>query len=522
MNFLELYKDKVSGAISGLDRIRFRGTIRWLANELGISKFLGSQGILLKDFTGMAKKLTMEIRDCCDEMASKCGIETVYLRSSGVNKEQLAREIAQRCGIETGPICNFSVLETCNVPQVKGNKATRKLEIRILPSKCIHIYRYFNHADYGFGHVRLQTWAPYNIFICLNGRHWLERQLLNQGIDYVKDGNCFPWLADIQASQKLLHKQLKTKWPQLLDGLVRQMCPDLARILPLRPEYYWSAEETEWSTDIMFNSRDVLDKLYPNLIYHGMKVSDSPSVMKYMGRRNISKSGEIKGRAPQEITSDCRRFYEGTRIKHWINNNSIKMYNKSGSILRIETTINSPREFKVFRHPDDDQNRPASWQLMRKGVNDLHRRCEISQQANERYADVLVATQVNEKLKEVVAPVSNKIRKGGKNYRGLNVWQKEDCRLLEFLAKGENALNGFRNKNLRNWLYPRCKHLSPAEQKKYAGRTTRAIKLLRVHGLIKKVAKENRYILTAKGQKFAKALMVASDTAIKELTNNVA
>ena len=314
-------------------------------------------------------------------------------------------------------------------------------------------------------------------------------------------------------AQTLIDQQLKTNWPRMLNGLVQTMCPNLARILPLRPLYYWSADETEWSTDIMFKSQQELEGLYPSLIHYGMRVSDSPSVMRYLGRR------DNRGPAPEEIISDYRRRYEGVRIKHWKNHNSIKMYNKSGSILRIETTINNSRDFKVYRHPDDDRDRPASWQKMRKGVSDLYRRCEISDQCNERYGDALAAGQVEEKLKEVLSPACNKVKKKGKSYRGLNPWQEEDYQLLTFLAKGEHAISGFRNKDLRRWLYPESERLAKNEQKKYSGRMTRRIKLLRMHGLVKKVAKENRYTLTSKGQKFAQALITASDTGIKELTN---
>ena len=152
-------------------------------------------------------------------------------------------------------------------------------------------------------------------------------------------------------------------------------------------------------------------------------------------------------------------------------------------------------------------------------VHDLHRRCEISDKCNERYGDALAAVQVEEKLKEVAFAACNKVKKKGKRYRGLNPWQEEDYKLLTFLAKGEHAIVGFRNKDLRSWLYPESKRPTKDEQKRYSGRTTRRIKLLRVHGLIKKVAKENRYILTAKGQKFAGALMSASAVDIKGLTN---
>jgi len=519
MKLMELYQDKIIGAISGLDRIRFRGTLRWLATQSGLRTFMSHTHILLKDFSGWVNGLTGLIRDSGEKRARELGIEVRYLTSAGVDKEKLAREIARAKGIKEGSICMFSVVEPCMAPMVKGDKATKKLDVVMAHRKCVWLYHYFDDPALGFGHVRLQSWVPFNVFICLNGRHWLERQLQKQGIGYIKDGNCFPWIEDVEAAQHLLNDQLKSHWRKMLNGLALGSCPALAEVLrPLKPEYYWSADETEWATDIMFKSPLLLDSIYPSLLHHAMCVSDSPSVMRYFGRGHISVSGRIKGRAPREVMTDCRRFYEGIRVKHWLNRNSIKLYNKSGSILRIETTINHARDFKVFRHPEDNRNRPASWQKMRKGVSDLHRRCELSDQCNERYAEALASAQVEEKLKEVVGPACNRIRKNGTSYRGLNPWQKQDYQLLSFLAKGENALSGFRNKDLRRWLYPQSEDADKQQHRKYAGRTTRRIKLLRVHGLVRKVAKENRYRLTAKGQKFACALMSASAVDIKGLT----
>jgi hypothetical protein len=79
-------------------------------------------------------------------------------------------------------------------------------------------------------------------------------------------------------------------------------------------------------------------------------------------------------------------------------------------------------------------------------------------------------------------------------------------------------LNGFRNKDLRRWLHPQSDEADPQTRRREAGRTTRCIKLLRAHGLVRKVAKENRYTLTAQGQKFASALLSASAVDIKGLT----
>jgi len=513
MKLMGLYQDKIMGAIKGLDRIRFRGTLRLLANQRGLSRFMSHTHILLKDFSDWVSGLTAHIRQSCESRADEAGIEKRYLMRSSIDKEKLARQIAADKGITKGSICMLSVVEPCTAPMVKGNKASKMLELVMAPRKCIFVYHYFDDPVFGFGHVRIQSWVPFNVFICLNGRHWLERQLQSNGIGYIKDGNCFPWIEDIEAVQRLLDKQLRTDWTKMLNRLMLDSCPALPQVLvPLRPDYYWSADETEWATDIMFKSTEALDSLYPSLLHHAMRISDSPSVMRYLGRRNLG------GVSPDEVMSDYRRRYEGIRVKHCVNRNSVKMYNKSGSILRVETTINNTRDFKVYRHPDDDTNRPASWQKMRKGVSDLHRRCQVSDACNERYADALASAQVEEKLEELVSPACNRIKKDGKTYRGLNPWQEQDYKLLTFLSRGENAIGGFRNKDLRKWLYPESDKFEKEEQKKYSGRTTRHIKLLRVHGLIKKIAKENRYMLTAKGQKFACALMTASVVDIKGLT----
>ena len=175
MKLMELYQDKIVGAIKGLDRIRFRGTLRWLATSRGLGTFMNRTGILLKEFSGWVDGLTARIRDSAEQRAKDLGIEVRYLTRSGVDKESLAREIGQARGITQGSICLLSVVEPCTAPMVKGNKATRKLEVVMAPRKCVWLYHYFDDPVLGFGHVRLQSWVPFNVFLCLNGRHWLER-----------------------------------------------------------------------------------------------------------------------------------------------------------------------------------------------------------------------------------------------------------------------------------------------------------------------------------------------------------
>jgi hypothetical protein len=382
----------------------------------------------------------------------------------------------------------------------------------MLPRKCVHIYHYWDHPVLGFGHTRLQTWLPLSVTVCINGRHWLERQLQAESIPYHKDGNCFPHIADTGRARELLDEQLRADYPALLDGLLRTACPTAGELFEPQPlQYYWSADETEWATDILFRCQEDLDRIYHSLLRHGLVAADSPAVMRFFGKK-------LGGRAPKEILSDHRRRYEGVRLKHWVNRNSVKAYNKAGTILRLETTINNTRDFKVFRHPDDDDRRPASWQKMRKGVSDLHRRAQVSQACNERYADHLAATEVSETHRQVAGDICKRVKKKGRRHRALNPWNEEDYRTLQFLAKGEHNINGFRNRDLRAWLYPSASaSRDKAEQRRASGRVTRRLQLLRAHGLIKKAPRTTRYVPTGKGRQVTTAILAASDADSKQL-----
>src|SRR4030067_3479596 len=125
--FIGLYRDRVMGSISGLDRIRFRGTLRWLASDRGLRTFMNHAGILLKDFSGWVEGLTAQVRESCESRAKDLGIEVRYLTSRGVDKEELARPLAADKRITEGSICLLSVVEPCIAPMVKGNKASKKL-----------------------------------------------------------------------------------------------------------------------------------------------------------------------------------------------------------------------------------------------------------------------------------------------------------------------------------------------------------------------------------------------------------
>jgi hypothetical protein len=514
--FMERHGGQVKGVMSGWDRIALRGTIRWLSSVRGLGSYLACNDILLKDFAHWASSLTARVRKGCCAVAASLGIRTMYLRSGSVDKEALARRIAQEKKIETGPICLLSVVEPCWSPTVVGNRETRKLEIAVRQRKCVWLYLYWNDPQLGFGHVRLQSWLPFTIKGNINGRHWLERGLIDAGVKTIKSDNCFRWVADCARAQALLDAQLRTDWPRLLNGLVDRyfgVMRDLFGETPLH--YYWSADETEWATDILFRNTAELDRLFPMLARYGLLVSDSASVMRYLGR--IGSGAALPPRVSGDVRGDRRRRHEGVCAKHRVGRNSVKMYNKAGNVLRIETTINAPRDFRVFRQANDDPQRKGSWLPMRKGLADLERRARISQQSNERYLAALATCQTDATLFETVKDVCRRTRRKGRSVRALNPYGAHDLHLLRFLAQGQWSANGFRNRDLANWIDPRCADLAPDDRRRLSSRVTRLLGILRAHGLIRKVSKTHRYVRTPKGDQVATLVLSASTLQGKQL-----
>ena len=77
------------------------------------------------------------------------------------------------------------------------------------------------------------------------------------------------------------------------------------------------------------------------------------------------------------MVSDVKQRPEGLRIKHRVNGNSVKMYDKQGSVLRVETTINDARDLKCYRAAEGNPNGPRTYRKLRKGVADMTRRAEL-------------------------------------------------------------------------------------------------------------------------------------------------
>jgi len=214
-----------------------------------------------------------------------------------------------------------------------------------------------------------------------------------------------------------------------------------------------------------------------------------------------------------EVKSSLKHRPEGIRLRHSVNGNSVKLYNKEGSVLRVETTIVKPGDFKVYRPDAEGQ---LKWQRLRLGVADLWRRGQVSQAANSRYLKALASVTGSTPLYQEAQTVCCPVFVAGKRYRALNPWSPQDGALLEAINRGEFTLNGLRNRDLRDLLYPGSASIE--QRRRQSAALTRKLALLRAHGLIRKVCGAYRYILTLNGHRIVTALLAARRADIDQLT----
>ena len=482
--------------------------------------YLSVQHILLKDFGTLVEATSRRVKQATEALASKAGRPLIYVGSSAQSKEEMARRIAQRDGIDQGLIGVLSCVEPCRSYALRGNAQTKHLELHLEWRKCLHFYFYFEHPKFGFMHLRLQSWFPFQVDVCLNGRHWLARQLDQVGVAYRKRENCLVWVEDMTKAQGLLDQQVQLDWARELEQLLKQCHPTASRITrPLDLKYYWSVSESEFASDVLFRCPEELARLYPTLVHHAVSSFGSTNVMRFLGRKVATQTGRVPGNFKGEIISDMKHRPEGIRVKHSLNGNSVKLYDKQGSVLRVETTLCRSKEFRVWRGPESGGrtgSKTKTWRVLRRGVADMNRRAEVSRASNERYLSALAAVSNTIPLFEWTQEVCRPIKRSGRRYRGLNPLAPDDRRWLEVVSRGEFSVNGFRNRDVRALLWKGL--CDKTEQTRRASRVGRKLSLLRAHGLVRKIGGTHRYVLTDKGRTTITALLAAGRADVTQLT----
>jgi len=524
LKFIEKFKSQIQGVVSGFDRLVFRGSLRRLNYGYwdrerrvfvarGMEEYCWQNQILFKDYQDRVKKVSEQLKEQSLRPFREQELPVVFVRDPKVDKEQLAREEARKRGIENGLVCAISTLEPSPTFEHVGKNIIR----RTRPSHVL--YHYQIHPQMGWMHARIQTWFPFNIQIAINGREWLSRQMDLEGLPYRKDRNCFVWIEDYARAQALLDQQLQINWAKLLEGFAGQLNPLQESIFERYPaDYYWTNFQSERATDIVFQRADDLKRLMPLLVQHSVLSFSCADVMRYFGRK-INLSGDIPASFSGILQADLKRRQEGERVKYRMNGNSAKFYDKAyseiGSVLRVETTLTTVGDFRVYRPKEGGPEDELDWRPMRLGIADIHRRAEVSQKSNERLLDAMAQVDDSRSVEELTADIQKRTTLGGRKVRGLRPWG-DDKELFAAVNQGNFLINGFRNRDIQKLLYD-TEADSPADRKRRSAAISRRLRLLRAHGLIQKVNGTHRYQVTSLGRVILIAVLTSARVTVQQI-----
>jgi len=504
MNIIEQNKEKINGIFETFDRMIINGYILQLCNYKQFLFYLIQNNVLLKDFDKFALKQTNLLCSHIERYIKDNGVELKYLNSGKLDKNEIAREEFALNPLKTGLVAAFSTIEICNTMTVKPNKKSHMLEVTNRPTKCKHYYFYYNDEEFGFMFIKIQTWFPYNVQIYINGREYASRLFSKDNISYEMYNNSFSYIEDFNKAQELADSILNKKISDSFDGMIKKincLLPTINEVL--HHSYYWCIDQCEFATDINFKNREELGIFYKTLVETSFFTFSSNDIYSFFGR-NV---GRISSFTKGEIVSDLRYRYQGYRIKFKINNNQVKMYDK-GNNLRIEVTINNPRDFKILKTSETVVGgkivETKEWVPMGKSIANLYRYVEISKSITKRYIEALPEIDLTKVPAKEIETVSRAKEINGRKYSGFNLLSKDTTNLFSTIASGDFIINGFDNKTIRKRIYKNNNSDNP----KIINKTTRIFSKLKAHGIIKKVPRKNRYYLTTRGRSITNAVLL--------------
>jgi hypothetical protein len=280
----------------------------------------------------------------------------------------------------------------------------------------------------------------------------------------------------------------------VLDHYAALCCPVLD---VFAQAYHWSLTQVEYASDLVFRSAATLEPLYEQLIRESVLSVKAEQTASFLGHK-------ITPQLTQELGTQFSTRIEGTCIKHRFASSSIKMYDKFGCILRIETTTNDVSFFKHHRKVEH-RERPATRALapVKKTIYSLIDLREILLGCNRRYLAHLSALDDFSAGVRALERLTKPRSVDGKSVKGINFFDPTDNALLHALQNPRVNIAGIRRADLG----PLLGALS-------AARISRQLRRLRDIGAIKRVAGTYRYYLTRIGRAATAALCRVTQSLI--------
>ena len=319
-------------------------------------------------------------------------------------------------------------------------------------------------------------------------------------LGFCQRDNAFTQIDSPERAQRLADRFCRLPWVRQLNRWARQFNPILRDpLLQGSSSYYWTITQAEYATDTIFTSQGKLAALYQRLLDHATVNFGAKEILTFLGRK-------LHGNFQGEVLTDCKKQREpGARIKHRMKDNWLKMYDKFGQILRIETVINNPREFRVRRLRTRKGRQQMVWCPMNKGVANFYQFERVARTANRQYLEALSVVHDPAPSYQQVERLAERKVVNQRSYASFNPASKDDMRLFQAVLSGDHLVNGFRNQDIRRRIFPRF--TKPDLCRRLAAKVSRLLKRLHVRRLIAKIPHTRRWRITQFGQRLLGAVV---------------
>jgi hypothetical protein len=494
--FIARFQRHIQGHLSCCDRLILQGRLPILSYAEGITRFLTARGVKIFDFVSWAKPLTDSIKQHAEAVAQQAGLQIDYVPKKNFRKEDKIESVLRKRGMHCGLVWVFSALEPCTTYAPKYNPNRKRAYLSAKDKKCLHYYFYFIDEAFGLCYLRVPTWCPFRLQFYCNLHQWLARRLEAAGITYQLLDNAFVYISDWGKAQQICDSFDVRQLHERLLHWVELYCP--SRLREIEESYNWTLDTVEYASDVVFDRQQDLQPLYQEWIRTAIHTVKPQDIATFLGKK-------WTGQYPGEMGNRYNTRLEGTRLRHSMGLVSINMYDKFGHVLRIETTV---KDVTFFRHYRRVEHRDGSMEHvyapMKKTIYSFGALREAATASNRRYLAFLAALADPRPGLKNMLRVTDRVVLNGRSYRGLNFFAAEDVELIQALAQGEFCIRGMRNKTLRQYL----PHLSAAQ-------LSRALKRLRLHGLIHKTGRSYSYYLTPLGRSAIAAGLRAKEFIIR-------
>jgi hypothetical protein len=473
----ELLNGHVTLEVECLDRLYLNGYIGPLATPGGLVAFMREQ--LGKPIPSpvVLGQVTEQFRDAVKAMAEQQQIP-VYQFHHKERKDDVANRIRQQRGVHDGIV--FIGVAQEKAQAFQGKKINGRFEYTRDKTVYVnHYYFYIDDADFGPLFLKVCSYAPWGIKLCLNGHEWAKRQLAKKRIAYEALDNGFLSCADPGKLQQICD----SLGPEDIDRLFRKWLKRLP--LPLRPQdraagYDWSLSiwQMEVSLTQIFDRPLRGREFFEEIIRDNLDLGRPDRVQLVFDRVVTKKTpGEFRTRVIQD----------GVHPSLHINykNFDLKQYFKEGRGCRTEGTFRNPNDFGI-----------------NKGLSNLPYLHKVGREINRRLLEVERVSHNSglsgDSIQRVVQPT---VTDNGEKAPALKFGQPRVMALFLALTLFQHLIDGFHNRDLRNLVVDL---LGVTSDEYTAAQMTYDLRRLRLKGLIFRPPKTHRYFLTPYGWKVSR------------------